>query len=81
MSYNGGEIVELLDDDYNEWSRTMLRDAEFICITCGYDKLKYIRKVEGSLDGGITWKIRYDYELELLGKEIALSMQWRVKGH
>ena len=79
MSYNEGEIVELLDD--GEWSRTTFRDAYFICTSFGYDEIKYIRKNEGSIDGGMTWKIRYDYELELLGKEIALSMQWRVKGH
>jgi hypothetical protein len=77
MSYNGGEIVELLGD--GEWSRTTLRDAYFICKSFGYDETKYIRRNEGSLDGGVTWKVRYGHEFGRLGKT-ADSFQWRVKG-
>jgi hypothetical protein len=76
----GGKIVEMMGLD-GSWNRTTLRDAEFICKVFENDKLTYIRKIEGSLDGGITWKeYYYEDELMLLGKEIALLMQWRVKG-
>jgi len=77
MSYNGTEIVELLA--MNEpWSKTTLADAYFVCKAMGYDEVKHIRRLEGSIDGGKTWKIRYMCELERL-KEGAYAFQWRVK--
>jgi len=76
----GGKIVELLTGN-GEWLRTTLRDAEFICNTFGYDRLIHVRKNEGSLDGGITWKEFDEDELELLSIEVCEFIQWRVKGH
>lgn len=75
-----GKIVELLELN-KEWSRTTLRDAEFICVVFGWKNIldNHIRDIEGSLDGGMTWKTRYEDELVLLGKDIANSIRWRVK--
>lgn len=78
MSYNGAEIVELLNRN-EKWSITTLKDAYFICKTLSLDENKYIRKIEGSIDHGVTWKTRYAYELQLLGEEACKCLQWRVK--
>lgn len=77
MSYNGGEIVELLEKD-RSWNKTVLRDAYFICASLKQDESKYIRHIEGSLDNGITWKVRYECEFERIGKHVN-DFQWRVK--
>jgi len=77
MNYDGKEIVELLVTNHL-WSWTTLADADFVCIAMNYDKAKHIRKLEGSLDNGVTWKTWYEGELEKLNIS-ANDIQWRVK--
>ena len=79
MSYNGGEIVELLEED-GSWNKTVLRDAYFVCASLKQDEAKYIRRIEGSVDGGMIWKTRYEDEIkERLPIGAWDIMQWRVK--
>lgn len=77
MSYNGGEIVELLEEN-GSWNKTTLRDAIFICNAYKYDEAKYIRFLEGSPDNGVTWKTRYEDDLQRIEKHVDLFL-WRVK--
>lgn len=76
MSYNGTEIVELFDG--KEWSKTILEEAYRVCSIMKYDDAKYVQKIEGSLDDGITYKTRYMNELERLKKYVN-DFQWRIK--
>ena len=74
----GGKIVEILVIGTDTWSKTTLRDWNFALKgIMGYPPER-MRLIEGSVDGGVTWKERYEDELVLLGKD-ARSMQWRVK--
>lgn len=74
----GGKVVEILIIGTDIWSKTVLRDWEFVFIQVMNYSSDRMRLIEGSMDGGVTWKERYEDELILLGKD-ALSMQWRIK--
>lgn len=78
MSYNGEQIIEVLVIGENIWSKTTLRDWYFALEgVMGYSPER-MRLIEGSVDGGLTWKIRYENELARLGVH-ANDLQWRVK--
>lgn len=71
------KIVEFLDG--KDWSKTTLRDVKFVCNVLRYSMIGRIRYIEGSLDGGATWKEIYEHEFKLLGKGSWDLMQWRIK--
>ena len=74
----GGKIVEVLIIGEDTWSKTTLRDWNFVLKgVMGYSSDR-MRLIEGSMDGGMVWKERYEDELMLFGVH-ATSMQWRVK--
>ena len=75
---DGSEIVELCDEK-GEWIKTTLNEALFICNTCDYDIEKYVRKVEGSVDNGVTWKTMHKEELMEFSMAVFGAMKWRIK--
>lgn len=74
MIDEGDRVVELYDPD--GWHRTTFRDVQFLENVLG--KQQY-REIEGSVDGGMTWKTRYEEEMLLLGIVVCEATIWRVK--
>ena len=74
-----GKIVEVLCFGEYVWGKTTLRDWNFALKGVMNYPSERMRLIEVSLDNGVTWKERYDLELVLLGKDVVMLMQWRVK--
>lgn len=74
----GDEIVELLNKNNGKWEMTTMRDVVFLRNVYG-EKFVFSRYIEGSLDGGVTWKTMYESELNLIGAYVCKSIKWRVK--